>query len=185
MEREQFELGDIRPLDTVMRELMVDGYVPSFCTACYRLGRTGDKRATPVILQKAAQLTPESEFSHFRAVTTALETLNDPAAYWGAAAQELVWTKKWDRVLDGARPPFYRWFVGGELNTCYNAVDRHVLKGRNDQAALIFRYPRESLVVEEPDLFESLYGRAHVLFGIPQREETLGQRLAGLWRTTQ
>ena len=44
---------------------------------------------------------------------------------------------------------------------------------------------RESLVVEEPDLFESLYGRAHVLFGIPQREETLGQRLAGLWRTTQ
>jgi 2-iminoacetate synthase len=42
MEREQFELGDIRPLDTVMRELMQDGYLPSFCTACYRLGRTGE-----------------------------------------------------------------------------------------------------------------------------------------------
>ncbi len=42
MEREQFMLGDIRPLDTVMRELMQDGYVPSFCTACYRLGRTGE-----------------------------------------------------------------------------------------------------------------------------------------------
>jgi len=42
MEREQFCLGDIRPLDTVMRELMEDGYVPSFCTACYRLGRTGE-----------------------------------------------------------------------------------------------------------------------------------------------
>lgn len=41
MEREQFSLGDIRPLDTVMRELLEDGYVPSFCTACYRLGRTG------------------------------------------------------------------------------------------------------------------------------------------------
>jgi 2-iminoacetate synthase len=41
MEREQFELGDIRPLDTVMRELLADGYLPSFCTACYRLGRTG------------------------------------------------------------------------------------------------------------------------------------------------
>ena len=42
MEREQFELGDIRPLDAVMRELMRDGYVPSFCTACYRIGRTGE-----------------------------------------------------------------------------------------------------------------------------------------------
>ena len=42
MEREQFELGDIRPLDTVMRELIDDGYVPSFCTSCYRLGRTGE-----------------------------------------------------------------------------------------------------------------------------------------------
>jgi len=42
MEREQFQLGDIRPLDVVMRELMQDGYLPSFCTACYRLGRTGE-----------------------------------------------------------------------------------------------------------------------------------------------
>ena len=42
MEREQFSLGDVRPLDTVMRELMEDGYVPSFCTSCYRLGRTGE-----------------------------------------------------------------------------------------------------------------------------------------------
>jgi 2-iminoacetate synthase len=41
-DREQFELGDIRPLDTVMRELLQDGYLPSFCTACYRLGRTGE-----------------------------------------------------------------------------------------------------------------------------------------------
>ena len=42
MEREQFELGDIRSLDEVMRELLTDGYIPSFCTACYRLGRTGE-----------------------------------------------------------------------------------------------------------------------------------------------
>ncbi len=42
MEREQFQLGDIRPLDTVMRELIQDGYIPSFCTSCYRLGRTGE-----------------------------------------------------------------------------------------------------------------------------------------------
>ncbi|MCK5327821.1 MAG: [FeFe] hydrogenase H-cluster radical SAM maturase HydG, partial [Candidatus Latescibacteria bacterium] len=42
MDREQFTLGDIRPLDEVMRELLRDGYIPSFCTACYRLGRTGE-----------------------------------------------------------------------------------------------------------------------------------------------
>ena len=42
MEREQFCLGDIRPLDAVIRELIEDGYVPSFCTSCYRLGRTGE-----------------------------------------------------------------------------------------------------------------------------------------------
>jgi 2-iminoacetate synthase len=42
IDREQFELGDTRPLDTVMRELLQDGYLPSFCTACYRLGRTGE-----------------------------------------------------------------------------------------------------------------------------------------------
>jgi 2-iminoacetate synthase len=43
LEREQFELGDIRPLDVVLRELLIDGYIPSFCTACYRLGRTGEQ----------------------------------------------------------------------------------------------------------------------------------------------
>ena len=42
MEREQFSLGDVRALDTVIRELITDGYIPSFCTACYRLGRTGE-----------------------------------------------------------------------------------------------------------------------------------------------
>jgi 2-iminoacetate synthase len=42
MEREQFELGDIRSLDEVMGDLLADGYIPSFCTACYRLGRTGE-----------------------------------------------------------------------------------------------------------------------------------------------
>jgi 2-iminoacetate synthase len=42
MDREQFELGDVRSLDDVIRELLADGYIPSFCTACYRLGRTGE-----------------------------------------------------------------------------------------------------------------------------------------------
>ena len=65
----------------------------------------------------------------------------DPEAFWAAAAEQVHWHKRWTRVLDSSRPPFYRWFVGGEVNTCYNALDRHVEGGRAEQAALIYDSP--------------------------------------------
>ncbi|HZF29853.1 MAG TPA: propionyl-CoA synthetase [Gammaproteobacteria bacterium] len=65
----------------------------------------------------------------------------DPEAFWGDAAVAIDWTKRWRRVLDGSRAPFYRWFDGAELNTCHNAVDRHVAAGRGEQAALIYDSP--------------------------------------------
>jgi propionyl-CoA synthetase len=68
-------------------------------------------------------------------------SLKDPEAYWGAVAEKITWTKKWTHVLDASRAPFYRWFTGAELNTCYNAVDRHVEGGRGEQAALIYDSP--------------------------------------------
>jgi propionyl-CoA synthetase len=68
-------------------------------------------------------------------------SLADPAAFWGEAAQALQWDRSCDRVLDDSRPPFYRWFAGGELNTCANAVDRHVAGGRADQLALVYDSP--------------------------------------------
>lgn len=49
-------------------------------------------------------------------------SINDPEAFWGEAAEQIVWTRRWDKVLDGSRAPFYRWFVGGELNTCINVA---------------------------------------------------------------
>ncbi|MFP6759878.1 MAG: acetyl-coenzyme A synthetase N-terminal domain-containing protein, partial [Alphaproteobacteria bacterium] len=67
--------------------------------------------------------------------------LADPEGFWGEQAERVHWTKRWDRVLDDSNPPFYRWFPGGELNTCYNALDRHVEAGRGDQAALIYDSP--------------------------------------------
>ena len=70
-----------------------------------------------------------------------LRSLEDPSGFWAEAAADVHWYKQWDEVLDGSRPPFYRWFAGGELNTCYNAVDRHVAGGRGDQAALIYDSP--------------------------------------------
>jgi len=68
-------------------------------------------------------------------------SLNDPDGYWGEIAEDIDWIKKWDRVLDDSNAPFYRWFTGGELNTCYNALDRHADGGRGDQPALIHDSP--------------------------------------------
>ena len=68
-------------------------------------------------------------------------SLEDPEGFWADAASGIDWNKTWDKVLDDSNPPFYRWFVGAECNTCYNAVDRHVEDGRADQAAIIYDSP--------------------------------------------
>ncbi|WPL15912.1 Acetyl-coenzyme A synthetase [Thiorhodovibrio winogradskyi] len=64
-----------------------------------------------------------------------------PAVFWGQAAEAIDWNQPWERVLDDSNPPFYRWFSGGQLNTCHNAVDRHVAAGRGEQAAIIHDSP--------------------------------------------
>ena len=68
-------------------------------------------------------------------------SLGEREAFWAEAAADLHWHKKWETVLDDTNPPFYRWFPGGEVNTCYNALDRHVEGGRADQLALIYDSP--------------------------------------------
>jgi propionyl-CoA synthetase len=68
-------------------------------------------------------------------------SLSNPEEFWGEAAEEITWLRRWDKVLDDASPPFYRWFQGGVLNTCYNAVDRHVEAGRGQQPAIIYDSP--------------------------------------------
>ena len=68
-------------------------------------------------------------------------SIEDPEGFWADVAEDVHWYKRWDKVLDGSNPPFYRWFVGAETNTCYNAVDRHVEAGRGDQLALIYDSP--------------------------------------------
>ncbi|MFN2545938.1 MAG: propionyl-CoA synthetase [Myxococcales bacterium] len=65
-------------------------------------------------------------------------SLEDPGSFWSEAAGALRWRKKWDRVLDRSNPRQPRWFQGGELNTCENAIDVHVESGRADQLALIW-----------------------------------------------
>ncbi len=67
--------------------------------------------------------------------------LKDPEGFWADAGDAIHWYKRWDRVLDSSRAPFYRWFPGGVVNTCYNALDWHVENGRGDQPALVYDSP--------------------------------------------
>ncbi|MDU0313965.1 propionyl-CoA synthetase [Phycicoccus sp. M110.8] len=68
-------------------------------------------------------------------------SLQDPDGFWGEAARAVEWSTPPARVLDSDRPPFHRWFAGGRLNTCFNALDRHVRDGRGDQPAIHYDSP--------------------------------------------
>ena len=68
-------------------------------------------------------------------------SLEDPEGFWAEAAQAIDWERGWDQVLDKSRAPFYRWFSGARLNTCWNALDRHVAAGRGTRTALIWDSP--------------------------------------------
>ncbi len=69
------------------------------------------------------------------------QSINDPNGFWAKAAEDCHWYKRWDKVLDDSNKPFYRWFTGGQINTCYNALDHHIDQGRGDQLALIYDSP--------------------------------------------
>ncbi len=68
-------------------------------------------------------------------------SISDPAGFWGEQAGLVDWISKPTEVLDRSRPPFYRWFPDATLNTCFNALDRHVIAGRADQPALVYDSP--------------------------------------------
>jgi propionyl-CoA synthetase len=68
-------------------------------------------------------------------------SIERPEEFWAEAAAAIDWERRWDRVLDRSRPPFYRWFAGARLNTCWNALDRHVAAGCGERTALIWDSP--------------------------------------------
>ena len=69
------------------------------------------------------------------------QSVDDVESFWLDAAQHISWDTPPKTGLDRSDPPFYRWFPDGRLNTCFNAVDRHVLAGRGDQNAIIYDSP--------------------------------------------
>ena len=71
-------------------------------------------------------------------------SIENPDEFWAEAAAGIDWDRPWDRVLDDSNAPIYRWFSGGQLNTCHNALDRHVDAGRGEQVAIIYDSPLTS-----------------------------------------
>ncbi len=69
------------------------------------------------------------------------QSMRDPEEFWAGAAEDIHWERRWDKVFDDSRKPFYRWFAGGRLNTCFNALDLHIERGRGKQLALIYDSP--------------------------------------------
>src|SRR3989442_10521454 len=71
-----------------------------------------------------------------RVVAWKREASEDPEGFWGRAAEQVRWSKKWERVLDW-EPPTFRWYSGGMSNLAYNCIDHQVEAGRGDHLALI------------------------------------------------
>lgn len=104
------------------------------------------------------------------------KSLVDPEAFWSEAARDVYWHKAYDQILDSSQPPFYKWFKGGMLNTCYNALDIHILNGRSDQIALIYDSPvtNQKLSMSYGELLEEV---SHFASGLAELGVAKGDRV--------
>jgi propionyl-CoA synthetase len=104
-------------------------------------------------------------------------SIADPEGFWGEQAGLVDWIKKPTEILDTSRAPFYRWFPGASLNTCFNALDRHVVAGHGDRAALIYDSPVTDAVTTYTyaDLLEKVAAFAGALrgFGVEQGDRVV------------
>lgn len=69
------------------------------------------------------------------------QSINNPNEFWREASNAVDWYRKPTKILDDSKAPLYRWFSDGEMNTCYNAIDRHIEQGRGEQNAIIYDSP--------------------------------------------
>jgi len=90
-------------------------------------------------------------------------SINKPAEFWDEIGHLVDWDKPWTEVLDNSNPPFTKWFKGGYLNACYNAVDRHVLRGNGDKVAIIHDSPLTDTIRHVT--YQELYDQVTLLAG--------------------
>lgn len=99
-------------------------------------------------------------------------SIKDPDGFWLEAARGIDWVSPPTKALDDSQAPLYRWFPDAELNTCYNAVDRHVENGRGEQTAII--YDSAVLGKQESITYQELLDRVS-LFAGALREQGVGK----------
>ena len=145
-----------------------------------------DTTATQVnidsILDEQRSFPPSPEFSqkaHIKSLAEyeALykESVEEPEKFWGRAAEDLHWFKKWDKVLEW-NAPWAKWFVGGQINLSYNCLDRHVQTARKNKAALIWESePGEVRTYTYQQLWKEVQKFANVLKELGVRK---GDRVA-------
>ena len=104
------------------------------CCSC-----SAGSRTAPEVVGRRSRTGAEAEMGDYRA--TYEQSLREPEQFWRAAAARVTWGRQPVAVLDDSRAPFYRWFPDGELNTCDNALDRHVAAGAATASALIYDSP--------------------------------------------
>ena len=105
------------------------------------------------------------------------ESISNPEKFWGDAAKDVKWFSPYKKVLDSSNPPFYRWFPEGKINTCFNAIDRHVEEGNGSRAAIIYDSPVTSKTVSfsysEVKKIVSIFAGALKNFGIQKGDRII------------
>ncbi len=123
------------------------------------------------ILEESRKFPPSDEFKKAAHIKSMEEyeklykkSIEDPEGFWSSAAEELVWYKKWDKVLDDSEAPFYKWFVNGKTNITENCLDRHLESATRNKAAIIWEgEPGDERVLTYWDLWHEVNKCAHVL----------------------
>src|SRR5260370_12228754 len=104
-------------------------------------------------------------------------SLADPEGFWGEAARDIDWVEPAKKIFDPGSGPYGRWFAGAVVNTCYNALDRHVAGGRADQVALIHDSPLTNTVTKftYAELLKEVQALAAVMadFGVTKGDRVI------------
>ncbi len=133
-------------------------------------------------LSEDREFKPSKEFSKKARVSSMAqykrmyqESIEKPATFWAREAKELLWSKKWTKVLDW-KAPYAKWFVGGKTNICVNCVDRHVDEGRGTKAAIIWEgEPGDKRTITYQQLQREVCRFANVLIanGVKSKDRVL------------
>lgn len=106
---------------------------------------------------------PVNELENLKYSEVYKQSIENPEEFWGKLGKLVHWDRPWKRVLDNDSPPFSRWYCGGYLNACYNAIDRHILAGKGSKVALIHDSPLANIVRHVT--YQELYDQVSLLAG--------------------